>query len=114
MNLSALVFFAHLYCAGTTTPAYVNPAYAERPRVADFGFTVATPEWNHLSIAHSTTTFWVNDASHLKMVASVQYDVELRLRVNAITLTVGHESWHNADIVGPDTQYNRIGFEVKP
>jgi hypothetical protein len=114
MNLSTLILFTHLYAGGCSTPAYVNPAYSARTRVADFGFTIATPEWNHLKLTHSTTTYWVNDISKMKMVASVRYEVELRLRLSAFTLTAGHESWHNADIPGPGTQYNRVGIEVKP
>ncbi len=113
MNLSMLLFALHLYSAGTTTPAFVNPSYLARPRVADFSFTFVTPEWNRFSLAHSMTTYWVNDSRGLKMVSSVQYDVELRLHLRALTLTAGHESWHNADIPGPDTQYNRVGMELR-
>jgi hypothetical protein len=111
MHNVALIFFAHLYGLGTTAPAM--PQQFERPRVADHGFSIATPEWHRFTLTHTMTTFWVNDAHGTPMVGSAQYDVELRWRFNPATLTISHESWHNADVIGPDREWNRIGLEVK-
>ena len=112
MKLAALIFFAHVYGLGTTAPAFPNVT-GERPRVADHGFTITLSEWHRLTLSHTMTSYWVNDASGTPMVGSAQYDVELRLRTGPASLTFGHESWHNADVPGPDREYNRVGMEVK-
>lgn len=108
----AVLFFVHVYGLDTTAPAFPQ-WHGERPRVADHGFTITTPEWHRLALTHTMTSYWVNDAQGRNMVGSVQYDVELRLHLNSITATLGHESWHNADVTGPDREWNRLGVEVK-
>jgi hypothetical protein len=111
-HLIALLFFVHVYGLDTTAPAFPQ-MHGERPRVADHGFTITTPEWRGVSLTHTMTSYWVNDALGRNMVGSVQYDVELRARIARTTLTVGHESFHNVDVTGPDREWNRVGVEVK-
>ena len=110
-----IIFFAHLYGMGTNVPVHTQEVRAER-LLADHGFVMTTPEWNRLSIEHRMTTQWAQDRNPTKgvFVGSTWYEVNLRARVSdALTVTAGHMSAHNADTRIHQAVWNRIGVEVK-
>jgi hypothetical protein len=109
MTLAALILFGHLY-APNSTSAYTFPSKSVRK--ADFGYTMETPEWFKLSLAHTMTTYATTYSSGEPRLSSTRYEIALQYRINRLQFSLEHESWHNADISANTTSYNRFGIEL--